>query len=48
MAAAKKGDRFEALGVPRIDLDKVDAAIAAGNGQVQAAYEMIIVGLKKL
>ena len=48
--AAKKGDRFKALGIPRIDLSQIDKAIMKHPSvtvAVTGAYEMIIVGMSK-
>jgi hypothetical protein len=50
VAKAKKGQRYEALGIPRINLERIDAALAGHPNEditVTGAYEMIIVGLAK-
>ena len=45
---AKKGDRFEAIGVPRVNLDRVWALSVEGQAvNLKGAYEMIIVGIRE-
>ncbi|MGH9314840.1 MAG: hypothetical protein ACRD1S_16780 [Vicinamibacterales bacterium] len=47
-AKAKPGDRFEAIGIPRVNLDRVWAMAKNAAGQavdVKGAYELIIVGI---
>jgi hypothetical protein len=50
LSKAQKGMRYEATGVPRIDLSLIDAVVAGTSNQavpVTGAYEMIIVALTK-
>lgn len=43
---AKKGDRFDAIGIPRVNLDRVWAMATTGQAvTIKGAYELIIVGL---
>lgn len=50
LAAAAKGHKFEAVGIPRINLERIEAVLAENPGvktPVRGAYEMILVSLKK-
>lgn len=49
ISVAKKGDRFQALGIPRINLDKVDNELknTSGPKTYNGGYEMIIMALAK-
>lgn len=48
IATAKKGSTFRALGIPRLNLERLmDKAKSGQSVDVQAPYEMIIVGLTK-
>ena len=47
---AKKGAKFQALGIPRINLERLMMKADAADGEavdVQGAYEMIVVGIAK-
>jgi hypothetical protein len=51
IAAATKGKRFEAVGIPRINLERLDRVLAENPGvktPVRGAYEMILVSLRKV
>lgn len=46
IATAKKGSRFQALGIPRLNLERLMAKAESGESiDVRGAYEMIIVGI---
>ncbi len=46
VATAKKGTKFQALGIPRVNLERLMAKAENGESiDVLAAYEMIIVGI---
>jgi hypothetical protein len=51
LSKALAGGRYEALAIPRIDLRRIEQAAKDHPNQeinVPAAYEMILVSLKKL
>ena len=48
VAGASKGDTFRALGIPRLNLERLMEKARSGKSvAVQAPYEMIVVGLTK-
>jgi hypothetical protein len=50
IAKAKKGAKFQALGIPRLNLERLMTKAEAADGEavdVQGAYEMIVVGISE-
>ena len=51
LSNATAGGRYSAIGIPRIDLRRIEAAATGHSNQkisVKGAYEMILISLEKI